>query len=161
MPTAIKKRIKVSFERYDGHNEKDIIKFTEGTAIFQEAIGGDENGIGYRQRYTKLSILTKEGEMLISEGDFVIKEPFPTPDRKFYPCKPEIILNGYDIIQDVDVNAKIERQDELINKHLANWHEPQLSSIAHFAQTGKPNGGFLVALRAMLSEYESIQNQQA
>lgn len=23
-------------------------------------------------------------------GDYIIKEPFPTLDRKFYPCKPNI-----------------------------------------------------------------------
>lgn len=37
-----------------------------------------------------LVIPTKEGNMLCSIGDFLIKEPFPTDDRMFYPCKPDM-----------------------------------------------------------------------
>ena len=39
--------------------------------------------------------MTKEGDMIVSPGDYVIKEPVPTPDRKYYPCKPEIFLGSY------------------------------------------------------------------
>ncbi|MDW0314044.1 MAG: hypothetical protein QN716_01595 [Nitrososphaeraceae archaeon] len=37
-----------------------------------------------------LIIPTKEGNMICSIGDFLIKEPFPTDDRMFYPCKPDM-----------------------------------------------------------------------
>ena len=29
------------------------------------------------------------------KGDWIIKEPFPTGDRDFYPCKNEIFVNTY------------------------------------------------------------------
>ena len=38
-------------------------------------------------------------------GDYVIKEPFSTDDRKFYPCKPDIFEKTYDLIN--IVNNKI------------------------------------------------------
>ncbi len=99
MQTATKQPITVEFVRYDGSNHQEVLDFTENTAIYTMAIGGDERGNGHPQLYTRLSIQTKEGEMLISEGDYVIKEPHPTPDRKFYPCKPEIFLGSYNINQ--------------------------------------------------------------
>jgi hypothetical protein len=29
-------------------------------------------------------------------GDWIIKEPFPTTDRKFYPCKRDIFEKTYE-----------------------------------------------------------------
>lgn len=46
-----------------------------------------------------LSIPTKEGNMLCALGDFLIKEPFPTDDRMFYPCKPDMHAKTYDEIK--------------------------------------------------------------
>lgn len=43
-------------------------------------------------------ISTKEGDMVAAPGDYVIKEPHPTGDRDFYPCKPEIFLSSYEPI---------------------------------------------------------------
>jgi hypothetical protein len=43
-----------------------------------------------------LVITTKEGAMLASPGDWVIREPFPTGDRDFYPCKPGVFAKTYD-----------------------------------------------------------------
>lgn len=43
-----------------------------------------------------LLILTNEGVMRCEIGDWVIKEPFPTSDRRFYPCKPEIFEATYE-----------------------------------------------------------------
>lgn len=45
-----------------------------------------------------LIIKTSEGEMKADIGDYVIKEPFPTDDRKFYPCKPDIFDKTYEVI---------------------------------------------------------------
>lgn len=44
---------------------------------------------------TGLLIPTKEGVMLCSLGDYLIKEPFPTDDRMFYPCKPDMFELTY------------------------------------------------------------------
>lgn len=43
-----------------------------------------------------LLIPTKEGEMLCGIGDYLIKEPFPTYDRMFYPCKADMFTLTYD-----------------------------------------------------------------
>lgn len=42
-------------------------------------------------------IPTLEGEMELSIGDYLIKEPFPTDWRKLYPCKPTIFEQTYEI----------------------------------------------------------------
>jgi len=42
-----------------------------------------------------LVIPTKEGNMICSIGDYLIKEPFPTDDRMFYPCKPDMFAKTY------------------------------------------------------------------
>jgi hypothetical protein len=44
-----------------------------------------------------LLIETKEGIMKAFKGDWIIKEPFPTGDRDFYPCKPDILKKTYDV----------------------------------------------------------------
>lgn len=49
----------------------------------------DENG------QPALMIPTAEGEMICRIGDFVIKEPFPTPDRRLYPCKADVFEQTY------------------------------------------------------------------
>lgn len=46
-----------------------------------------------------LLIPTKEGEMLCNIGDYLIKEPFPTDDRMFYPCKPDMFELTYEPIK--------------------------------------------------------------
>lgn len=45
-----------------------------------------------------LLIPTLEGEMKCCLGDYLIKEPFPTDWRKFYPCKEEIFKKTYEEI---------------------------------------------------------------
>lgn len=47
-----------------------------------------------------LVIQTFEGDMLASDGDWIIREPFPTDDRRFYPVKPEIFDATYEPITD-------------------------------------------------------------
>ena len=42
------------------------------------------------------SIDTLEGEMQISENDFIIKGVH----GEFYPCKPDIFLETYDLVED-------------------------------------------------------------
>lgn len=45
-----------------------------------------------------LLVPTLEGEMMCKLGDYLIKEPFPTDWRKFYPCKPDIFEMTYEAI---------------------------------------------------------------
>jgi hypothetical protein len=41
-------------------------------------------------------IKTLEGNMQISKNDYLIQEPFPTRDRRLYPCKPDIFEKTYE-----------------------------------------------------------------
>lgn len=43
-----------------------------------------------------IAIVTRDGVMYASPGDWVIREPFPTDDRLFYPCKPDIFDQTYE-----------------------------------------------------------------
>jgi hypothetical protein len=45
-----------------------------------------------------LIIPTKEGIMLCGIGDYLIKEPFPTDDRMFYPCKSDMFELTYEYV---------------------------------------------------------------
>jgi hypothetical protein len=47
-----------------------------------------------------LKIPTLDGEMIASIGDYVVKEPFPTDWRKFYPCKPDIFEMTYEAVSE-------------------------------------------------------------
>ena len=51
-----------------------------------------------REAKGKLGIIipTLEGDMVAEKGDYIIKEPFPTNDRQFYPCKPDIFEQTYE-----------------------------------------------------------------
>ena len=51
---------------------------------------------GGRQKNNGCLISTKEGNMLADYGDWIIKETFPTGDRNFYPCKPDIFEKTYE-----------------------------------------------------------------
>ncbi len=54
-----------------------------------------------------LLIQTNEGVMKAELGDWIIKEPFPTTDRTFYPCKPDIFEATYEpvVVQDGTMNV--------------------------------------------------------
>ena len=82
---------------YDYNNIDDIIEFTKQLIIkIEEGVGSSEDGGGYPQRYTRLTISTLEGEMLVSEGDYIIKGI----NGEFYPCKPDIFEKTYEKVKE-------------------------------------------------------------
>ena len=78
-----KKPIEIEAIIFDGRNYKECLDF-----IGLENI---DNTLSYP------NIITLEGTMRVNEGDYIIKEPFDK-ERKFYPCKPDIFKQTYDII---------------------------------------------------------------
>ena len=79
----------------------EAIRFTDGTmhqcfsfVTCNHHLSFDDNG------NPVLVIQTLEGEMTTGLGDYIIKEPFPTSDRKFYPCKPDIFDQTYEEAED-------------------------------------------------------------
>lgn len=43
-----------------------------------------------------IDLPTREGTMRAMPGDWIIREPEPVGDRRFYPCKPEIFAARYE-----------------------------------------------------------------
>lgn len=83
-------------------NAAEILAFLEGCQWRQ-----DDDGI---------AIITREGEMKASPGDWIIKEPNPTDDRKFYPCKPDIFAATYEPLatnEPPEPSGVEERLDEI------------------------------------------------
>lgn len=71
------------------HNRFEVAEWCGGTAA--EAA---PSGLIYDAGL--LSIETREGTMWANDGDFVVREPNPTGDRRFYPVKGEIFVAGYE-----------------------------------------------------------------
>jgi hypothetical protein len=72
--------------QWDGHNFIEVKQFTRGTAYLSTAgyTGLDDHEV--------LLIATLEGDMVASEGDFIIEGVH----GEFYPCKPEIFDMTYE-----------------------------------------------------------------
>ena len=62
----------------------------------------EDDGQGMWESDDKKALIidTAEGEMRAEIGDWIIKEPFPTNDRLFYPCKPDIFEATYEKVED-------------------------------------------------------------
>jgi hypothetical protein len=72
--------------------EVDAIQFSgENFSECKKYIGSDnfDNTLNY------LNVITSEGVMRVSRGDYIIKEPFDK-ERGFYPCKPDIFELTYE-----------------------------------------------------------------
>ena len=65
----------------------------------------------FRNSKPCFSIETLEGTMYVDDGDYVIKEPFPTNDRKFYPCKPQIFNATYESAEEM---SKLTHKEEFL-----------------------------------------------
>lgn len=76
-------------------NIDEIKKFTNQSIKVEYDVGSSEDGGGYFQRYRRIKLLTLEGEMLVSEGDYIIKGV----NGEFYPCKPDIFHKTYEKVK--------------------------------------------------------------
>ncbi len=86
-----KKPVEVEAVRWLGNNEAEMGRFL-GWPAQVDVDGGDF--------LASLFIPTLEGTMEAQPGDWVVKEPFPTDDRQFYPCKPDIFDATYEEVTD-------------------------------------------------------------
>lgn len=90
-----KKPVEIEALQFNGHNYDEINSFV-GKALKLELESETAYVAGQGPPVFSLTIETKEGEMKAFSGDYVIKEPFPTGDRDFYPCKPDIFEKTYE-----------------------------------------------------------------
>lgn len=93
-----KKPVVIEAIQYNNLNLHEIEEFV-GMRLLQEL--ETETAYLAGRGTPKFSILfeTKEGVMKAMPGDYVIKEPFPTGDRDFYPCKPDIFEKTYEKVE--------------------------------------------------------------
>lgn len=92
-----KKAVIIEAIQYKGFNREEIEKFV-GKKLTQELESETAYVAGKGPPIFSISIETKEGVMKAFSNDWIIKEPFPTGDRDFYPCKPDIFEKTYDKI---------------------------------------------------------------
>ena len=91
-----KKPIFIDAIQWNGNsNKSDIEKFV-GKELKCELESETAYVAGKGAPIFSLLIETKEGTMKAFKNDWIIKEPFPTGDRDFYPCKPDIFEKTYE-----------------------------------------------------------------
>lgn len=70
----------------------------------------------------KIRIKTLEGDMFANVGEWIIKEPFPTSNRKFYPCKPDIFEATYEAVGD-DLDSLLTKAGDAAIEYVDKKHE--------------------------------------
>ena len=105
---ATKKPVTIEAVKWDGENSEEIIAFC-GDSAFTAV----ESQMGQTET-EELYIKTLEGNHHASIGDYIIKGV----KGEFYPCKPDIFENTYDI---VDESGQIVKEalamEDLIYEH--------------------------------------------
>lgn len=79
-----KKPIVIDAIIFDGYNHKECLNFI---------------GDNHDTTLNYPNIVTSEGTMRVNEGDYIIKEPFDKK-RGFYPCKPDIFEQTYELVKE-------------------------------------------------------------
>lgn len=91
----IKKQVVIEAIQYNNLNREEIEKFV-GRELRQELESETAYLAGKGTPIFSISLETKEGTMKAFPGDWIIKEPFPTGERDFYPCKSYIFDKIYE-----------------------------------------------------------------
>lgn len=93
-----KKPVEIEAIQWNGNTNKQEIDAFVGRILNTELESETAYLAGVAPPIFSLLIETKEGVMKAFKDDWIIKEPFPTGDRDFYPCKNEIFVNTYDVV---------------------------------------------------------------
>jgi hypothetical protein len=91
-----KKPIEIEAIQWNGNSNKQEIEQFVGKELKSELESETAYVAGKGAPIFSLLIETKEGVMKAFRGDWIIKEPFLTGDRDFYPCKPDIFELTYE-----------------------------------------------------------------
>lgn len=112
-----KKPIEVEAVQFNGNSNKQEIENFVGRELKSELESETAYVAGKGAPIFSLLIETKEGVMKAFKGDWIIKEPFPTGDRDFYPCKPDIFEQTYTTTSILPSDEECEKwYDENIDK---------------------------------------------
>lgn len=90
-----KKPVVIEAIQYNNLNKEEIEIFI-GKKLNQELESETAYLAGAEAPMFSILIETKEGIMKAFPNDWIIKEPFPTKDRDYYPCKPDIFKLTYE-----------------------------------------------------------------
>ena len=99
-----KKPVVIEAIQWNGNSNKQEIEKFVGRELKSELESETAYVAGKGEPIFSLLIETKEGVMKAFRGDWIIKEPFPTGDRDFYPCKHDIFVNTYDVVGELAGN---------------------------------------------------------
>ena len=91
----IKRPVEIEAVQWNGNSNRAEIESFVGTPLKVELESETAYVAGKGAPIFSILIETKEGIMKALKGDYIIKEPFPTGDRDFYPCKPSIFHKTY------------------------------------------------------------------
>lgn len=91
-----KKPVVIQAIQWSGNTGKKEIEEFIGKPVELELESETAYLAGQGPPLFSIIIETKEGRMKCMPSDWIIKEPFPTGDRDFYPCKNEIFANTYE-----------------------------------------------------------------
>lgn len=84
MPKFRKRPIVVEAMQFTGINAGDIVRWAKNDHVTNLEFGP--------KKYHAINIATVEGDMLATEGDWIIKGV----NGEFYPCKPMIFAKTYE-----------------------------------------------------------------
>ncbi|MCQ4139239.1 hypothetical protein [Chryseobacterium sp. EO14] len=93
-----KKPVVIEAIQFNGNSNKKDIEAFVGRELKSELESETAYIAGQGAPIFSLLIETKEGIMKAFKGDYIIKEAFPTGDRDFYPCKPDIFEKTYELV---------------------------------------------------------------
>ena len=105
MSTYRKKPVVIEAIQFTGNNFFEIHEFTKGNAhdCYMQPAG-----------HTTCIINTLEGRHIATEGDYIIKGVH----GEFYPCKPDIFAETYEVVDNPKTNA--DRIRAMSDEELAN-----------------------------------------
>lgn len=98
--------VEIEAIQWDGLNLQEIINFV-GNNLKYEIIDTAWQ-VGKGKPYVDMEIVTLEGNMKVSEKDYIIKGV----NGEFYPCKPEIFEKTYEKLE----NYQMSKADEIFDK---------------------------------------------
>ena len=94
-----KKPVVIEAIQFNGSNFKEVFDWVGQWQPEDDGQGMWQADDGKGHLLNALIVDTAEGEMRADPGDWIIREPFPTSDRKFYPCKSDIFEPTYEEVK--------------------------------------------------------------
>lgn len=94
---ATKKPVTIECIKWEGDNLFEVQSFIEGREIKLQTMAELDYWERFQMTVKKNGLIVKtlEGQHIASVGDYIIKGV----KGEFYPCKPDIFLETYDIVE--------------------------------------------------------------